>query len=327
MKTKHVVFAILIAVIACFATLPVNAASTGHFERTLQVFGATTVEIYSGSGNITVRTGSGNTVQINARIHSGNGSWLFGEGNIEEKIKRIEQNPPVAQLGNTVRIGRFEDHEIIRNISIDYDVTVPAQSSVTSHTGSGDQSVNGVQAPVTAKTGSGNITLDNIGGAVRAESGSGDIKINGVKGTLDAHTGSGNIHAYGVGGAIVAHTGSGRIEMEQTAPGDVRAETGSGSINLRGIKGGLRADTGSGSIHAEGEPSHDWRMGTGSGNITLKIPSQASFSLDARTSSGSLRIGHTISVEEQSRKHLRAKAGNGGPVLDIHTGSGDIELD
>jgi hypothetical protein len=308
------------------SVLPLSASPTGHFERTLQVSGAVDLEVTSGSGNITVHTGGNGSVYVTAKIHASN-SWLFG-GDAEERIRRIEKNPPVEQQGNTIRIGKIEDRELQRNISIDYDVTVPAQTKLVSATGSGDQTISGLQLPVTAKTGSGNITLENIGSDAHVRSGSGDLKINSVKGALNAETGSGNIHAQGVAGEIIANTGSGDVEMHQVAAGDVKVETGSGNVRLFGVKGGLRAGTGSGDIHAEGEATHDWRLGAGSGNITLKLPAQASFDLDARTSSGTLKVNHPVTTQgAMSHNHIHGKVGSGGVLLDLHTGSGDIEIE
>src|SRR5690242_17945886 len=200
-------------VVLAVGLLPARAAVTGHFDRTLKVTGPVDLEITSGSGNITVHTGGNDTVQVSAKIHAGN-SWLFGDSS-EDRIRKIEQNPPIEQQGNTIRIGRFEDRDLQRNISIDYDVTVPAQTRLNSRTGSGDQSISGVQQPLTARTGSGNITLNNVAGDARVTSGSGDIKINSVKGTLNAEAGSGNIRAQAVAGAMSAHTGSGDVELEQ----------------------------------------------------------------------------------------------------------------
>ncbi len=110
-----------------------SAAPTGHFERTLKVSGQVDMELNSGSGNINVHTGSNDTVQISAKIHGNNNgtSWLFGSGDVEEKIKKIEQNPPIQQQGNMIVVGRVEDRELVRNISIDYDVTIPAQTKLT----------------------------------------------------------------------------------------------------------------------------------------------------------------------------------------------------
>lgn len=316
----------LLLLTLAIGALPLSASPTGHFERTLQVSGTVDLEVTSGSGNIIVHTGGSSSVSVSAKIHGSN-SWLFG-GDVEDKIRRIEKNPPVEQQGNTIRIGRIEDRELQRNISIDYDLTVPAQTRLNSHTGSGDQTITGVQLPLTAKTGSGNITVENIAGDARISSGSGDLKINSVKGALHAETGSGNIHAEGVAGEITATAGSGNIDMRQVSAGDVKVETGSGNVRLYGVNGGLRADTGSGDIQAEGEATHDWRLGAGSGNITLRLPAQASFNLDARTSSGTLTVKHQVTMQGTiSKSHIQGKVGSGGVILDVHTGSGDIAID
>jgi DUF4097 and DUF4098 domain-containing protein YvlB len=299
-------------------------ADTGGFDRTLQVSGPVDMEITSGSGHITVHAGASGTVHVSAKIHASN-SWSGMSA--AEKIRKIEQHPPIEQQGNTIRIGKLEDHDLQRNISIDYDVTVPAQTKLSSHTGSGDQTISGLQLSVAVNTGSGGVTVENLGADGRIRSGSGDLKINSIRGVLNAETGSGNIHARGAGGEVYAQTGSGEVEIEQVGPGNVRAETGSGNVKLYGIKGGLRVETGSGDIRAEGEPTGDWRVGAGSGSIKLKIPSQASFNLDARTSSGRLTTSHQINSQGTiSHNHIQGKAGNGGVLLDLHTGSGDIEI-
>ena len=318
----------LVFTLAGWATLPLNAATTGHFEKTLQVNGTVDLEVSSGSGNITVHQGGSGTVYVSAKIHGNSGSWLFGGGNIEERIHRIEQNPPVAQQGNSIRIGKTEDRELTKNISIDYDITVPPQTKLTSYTGSGDMMISGLQLPLSARTGSGNVIVEHISADSRVMSGSGDLRINSMKGVLHAETGSGNIHADDVAGDAFVNSGSGDIEVRQSAGGSVKAETGSGNIRLRGVKGGLRADAGSGNIQAEGEPTSDWRLGAGSGNITLRVPSQSSFNIDARTSSGTLKVDHQVTMQgTMARNHIQGKVGNGGVLVDVHTGSGDIEVE
>jgi DUF4097 and DUF4098 domain-containing protein YvlB len=316
----------LVAAVIGFGLLQASAAVTGHFDRTLKVNGPVDLDVVSGSGNITVHTGSNDAVVVSARLHASN-SWLFG-GSVEDRIHRIEQNPPIEQQGNIIHIGRTQERELFRNISIDYDLTVPAQTRLTSQTGSGDQVINGLQLPLNAKTGSGNITVDNLGAEARITSGSGDLKIGSVKGTLNATAGSGNIHADGVAGEITANTGSGDVEMRQVAAGNVKVGTGSGNIKLHGIRGALHAQAGSGDIQADGEPTGDWQLGAGSGNISLKIPSQASFNIDARTSSGTLKVTRPVTVQgTMAHNRIQGKVGNGGPLLDLHTGSGNIYVE
>jgi DUF4097 and DUF4098 domain-containing protein YvlB len=314
----------LVLVLLGLAILPLHATETGTFDRTLQVSGPVDLDITSGSGNIKVHTGPSASVSVHATIRA-HDTWTGMSAS--EKIKRLQANPPIEQQGNSIHVGRIEDHDL-RNVSIDYDLTVPAQTKVASQTGSGDQTIDDVQLAVTAHTGSGNITVDKIGGDVRVRSGSGDLKINTVNGALDAETGSGNIRGGGIAGSISASTGSGEIEIEQVSSGSVKVSAGSGNVKLRGVNGSLKAETGSGDITVDGNPTGDWRVGAGSGNIDLKIPSAASFNLDARTSSGTLRLNHQVTMQGTfSRNHVQGKVGNGGVLVDLHTGSGDIHVD
>jgi hypothetical protein len=314
--------------LAALAALPLNAATTGHFEKTLSVNGTVELEVTSGSGNITVHQGSAGSVYVSAKIHANSGSWLFGGGNVDERIHKIEQNPPITQNGNSIRVGRIEDRDLTKNISIDYDVTVPSQTKLTSTSGSGDLSISGLQLPLTAKTGSGNVSVERISADSRVSSGSGDLTINSVKGTLSAETGSGNIRVGDLTGDAFVNTGSGDVQVRQSGGGSVKAQTGSGNIKLQGVKGGLRADAGSGNIQADGEPTSDWRLSSGSGNITLRVPQQASFNIDARTSSGTLRVNHPYTTQGTvAKNHIQGKVGNGGVLMEVHTGSGDIEVE
>jgi DUF4097 and DUF4098 domain-containing protein YvlB len=323
MRTKSILTTILLV---CCTPLAF-AEVTGSFSKTLNVSGKPDVEIQTGSGNITVRVGGSSTVQVNARIRASE-NW-FGDGmSASERVKRIEADPPVKQNGNMISIGRIEERELRNHVSISYEVTVPAGSSINSRTGSGDQEINGVNGALRASTGSGNIRVDGVSGDPRLETGSGDIKIEAVKGRLYAHTGSGNITARNVEGGLNAETGSGDIEYNQTASGTVLAHTGSGNIRLHGVKGGVEAHTGSGDVDIDGEATSAWDVETGSGNVSLKLPQSAAFDLRAQSSSGSIHMNRPVTVQGVlKRNRVEGKVGSGGPLLSLHTGSGDIHID
>ena len=311
--------------IACLRAPVAAAFAEGSFQRTLQVTGPVNLDVSTGSGNIEIRTGASNQVQVIGNIKA---SEWFGGRTAEERVNRLEANPPILQSGNDLRIGHIDDPELRRNISISYELVVPANTRLQSHTGSGNQTVSGVQGLVEVGTGSGGSTISDIGDMLRADTGSGNIEIDRVKGNVRAKTGSGSIQASGVGGGFEGDTGSGNVKLEQTAPGAVRVSSGSGSIELRGIRGSLDAQTGSGSLSAEGDPTGMWKLHTGSGGVSLHVARGASFDLNAHTNSGSITMKQPITVMGSiGTKEVRGKVGGGGVPVDVDTGSGNIEIE
>jgi len=282
------------------------ASVIGTFDRSFQVSGPVELEVLTRSGDVTVRNGSDGTVSVHAKIHSGT-SW-FGSDHKAE-VQELQNNPPVRQNGNSIRI----DYVNINNISIDYEIIVPANTSLRSHTGSGDQRIEGIQ---------GNIDL---------ESGSGDLELARLTGEMRFQTGSGNVKGHELSGPAKVKAGSGDIDIAETGAGDVEIRTGSGNITVDGINGGFHAEAGSGDIHGKGFPKNMWNVRTGSGNVTLGVPSDAAFDVDISSSSGSVNMGHPVSTTvqgriEESRKSVVGKVRGGGPMISVHTGSGDVAV-
>lgn len=309
--------------LACLHPAPAAAASDGSFKRTLQVTGPVNLDLTTGSGSVSIRPGSSSQVEVTGHIKATN--WLGGDAS--ERVKRIEANPPIQQSGNDIRIGHISDTELLHNISISYDLVVPAETQLHSHTGSGSQSVEGIRRRIEIESGSGSLKISDIGDTVRAETGSGEIAIDRVKGNVRTKAGSGSIRATDVAGGFEGHTGSGRITLEQTASGSVHANTGSGGMELRGVRGSLEAEAGSGTITAEGNPTGAWSVHTGSGNVRLRLAPEAAFDLDAHTSSGSISVNQPVTVQgSMGRKELRGKVRGGGVPVAVETGSGNIDI-
>ncbi|HEV2492269.1 MAG TPA: DUF4097 family beta strand repeat-containing protein [Terriglobia bacterium] len=315
------------ALLASCVISPCAVAAEGSFERTLKVTGPVELEVTTGSGSINVTTGDSSTVQIRGTIRTSHG-WRFDEATAENRVRALESNPPVDQNANFIRVGHIEDRSLTRNISINYDLVVPAATRLRAETGSGSESIAGLRGPVRVKTGSGNLRIEDIGDELHADTGSGDIEVHAVNGRLYASTGSGPIRATGIAGAFVVTTGSGDVRLEQTGSGEGRVETGSGTLELRGLRGALHAKAGSGSITADGDLDGDWSLETGSGNLTVRVPSQAAFNLEAHTSSGRITSAHDVTVQGTiGRNELRGRVGQGGFRLDLHTGSGNIHIE
>jgi DUF4097 and DUF4098 domain-containing protein YvlB len=300
-----------------------RARAEGSFDRSLTVSGRVDLDISTGSGSIRIRSGDSSTVRIHGVIRAQDDSMARAE----EKVRYVASNPPIEQTGNTIRIGRIEDRMYRNNISISYEVEVPADTRVQSRTGSGSQSVEGVQGPAELSTGSGEITAINIGDRVRASTGSGSIELDQIRGSVEASTGSGSIQVGRCAGGFRGSSGSGTITFEQTGSGDVEVRTGSGHVTVSGVRGSLRAETGSGGIDAGGDPTGSWDLDAGSGGVTLRLSRDAAFDLIARTNSGRISINHPLTVMGTvSPREMRGKVRGGGALLDVHTSSGDIEI-
>ncbi len=268
------------------------AFADGHFERSFTVSAASDLYVNNGSGNVTIHAGSGNQIHIVGHVKS---SWsVFGmSSDNSSQIHEIEEHPPISQDGNAIHIGFTSGHhDEYNHVSIDYEITAPADVALNLHSGSGDVTTEGVGRFLTASSGSGNVRADGVSGNVDLQSGSGDI-------TIDERTG-----------------------------GDVKARTGSGNVHVHGFNGTLTARSGSGDIDADGHLTGAATLESGSGNVRLHLGNDAHFNLEASTGSGDIRIRYPNAPQQDdhSRHHMTAPINGGGAPLQIRTGSGNVEI-
>ena len=297
----------IILVVLLASTFAAASTPQGTFEKTFSVSGPVDLDVQTRSGDIIVRSGAAGSVSIRGKIFVGD-HWLFG--NRHADVSDIEQHPPLRQDGNSIHI----DYVSARDISVDYEITVPADTTIRTRSGSGDQTVEGTH---------GNADL---------QSGSGDMKLSRLTGEIRLQTGSGDVRAREIAGPVRGGAGSGNIELEETGSGDIDLHTGSGNITARGMQGAFRADAGSGDITAEGAQTGAWGIRTGSGNVHVRLPANAAFDADISTSSGTLDVDAPITMTvqgrvQESRKSIHGKVRGGGPLLTLRTGSGDIHIE
>src|SRR4029077_6849179 len=107
-------------------TLPAAASVRGSFQRSFQVTGAVDLEVLTHSGDIKVHSGPTGTVSISGKIFVGE-QWFSGDRTAH--VTELRKKPPIRQTGNSIRI----DYVNVRNISIDYDITVPADTRLRTH--------------------------------------------------------------------------------------------------------------------------------------------------------------------------------------------------
>jgi len=206
-------------------------------------------------------------------------------------------------------------------------------------TGGGSIHVRSAKGRIQAETGGGSVeVVDGLQGAV-LETGGGSIEVKRCQGRVKASTGGGSIELGQIGGPAELETGGGSIRLAG-AIGPVHAETGGGSIELMKLWQGARAETGGGGITAEfvsGRGTlNDSKLETPSGDITVYLDPKLAVTVRAAVDLGN---GHEIRSDfpelkvnseggEYGPKRVTAEGNlnGGGPVLKIHTNSGDISL-
>lgn len=276
-----------LAIFVSGATTLMAASAEGSFDRTLSVSGPVELDGVTSSGGITVRVGRPGSVHIHAVLKA---EWgLFSSGDVEGRIHQVEQNPPIEQEGNHIRIGYKGRHDILRNISMRLEIETPPDTSVHANVDSGGIHISGVHGKVECKADSGGIQIEDTGADVRAEADSGGIHIHGVHGGVFARVDSGGITAEDVNGPLDVKADSGHIALSQNVAAPIRAEADSGGISVDLAKGAGY------DIHAEAE----------SGGITAP----------------------ELTVNSEYSKHkVDGKLRGGGPSVDIKVDSGGIQI-
>jgi hypothetical protein len=144
---------------------------------------------------------------------------------------------------------------------------------------------------------------------LRARTGSGGQAVDGIEGPVEVTTGSGGIRVSGIADAVSARTGSGGIELD-SVKGRVDAGTGSGGIRGSNLAGPVTAHT-------------------GSGGVTLHLPPNTGFDLHAHTGSGRVYVAPPITTQSTAfgRHEVRGQIRGGGPLIEVSTGSGGVDID
>lgn len=231
----------------------------------------TSLRFAGDAGNVTIRTGDSTSVE--RTVH-------YRDDKPGEDTFRVRDG--VLELNSCGKPG----------CSIDYEVTVPAETTVAGETDSGSADIAGVaEANVKADSGevtisdvagkvavtadSGAVTLNDIGGSVVAKADSGNLTVDGVEGDVTMHSSSGSVEARGVGGAAAVESDSGNVVVELTNSDDVQVDAESGAVEVTVPDGSYQVSTSTDSGNVENDidndPSGEHRLDlhTDSGNISV----------------------------------------------------------
>jgi hypothetical protein len=131
------------------------------------------------------------------------------------------------------------------------------------------------------------------------------------------HTEAGSVAIDGIRGQASIQTNAGTIDVKNAfLLGNSSAHTNAGTINMQDVRleGGARVDTNAGTIAFRGslQTGNHYFFETNAGTIDMALPASAAFSLDARTSLGTVtnRFGVIAAGDgPQAILHLRSNLG------------------
>ncbi len=294
---------------------------SGSFDRTLTVTAPIRLELANASGDVSI-TGSGdNQVHVHAQVRSSG----MGFGNPQQRLDEVVNNPPIEQRGDTIRIGK--DISRTNNVSISYVIEVPHDTEVNTSVASGSQTILNVRGPVKVNSASGSIRVDHIDRQTQLTTLSGSIDAQNIGDDLRASSASGSVIVAKVKGDVRISALSGTTQISGPG-GRVDADTASGTVEVQGATRDVKAHAASGRVDVQGNPSESsyWDLKTVSGVVELGVPSDANFHLTAEAVSGQIKTDVPIVIEEQGKHSLRARMGNGGGRVEVHTISGEIRV-
>lgn len=314
---------LLPAVLAVAALVSCNAgaAASGTFDRSFTVSGPIRLELSNASGDVNITGSSDGKVHVHGEVRASG----FGFDNPQKRLDDTVSNPPVEQHGDTIRVGADFSH--LRNVSIAYTIQVPHDTEVDASVASGAQNIRDLRGPVKVHAASGTIRVEKIDRDADLATASGSVTANDVGSDVQVSSASGNVTVSNVKGDVRVKAISGVIRVSHPG-GRVEGNTASGEVEIQDAANDVTAHAASGRVYVQGNPGAQgyWNLKTASGGVQISVPSSANFHLSAEAVSGEIRTDIPIVVEEQGKHSLRARVGNGGGRIEVHTASGEIRV-
>jgi DUF4097 and DUF4098 domain-containing protein YvlB len=286
-------------------------------ERTTRTFrGSQELLLNNVAGDITI-TGGGNEITVEI-IETARGRE---DAEAREMLQLVEVE--IVERNNRVEVRtRYPQGEEMRrsrrnvNVSVAFNVTVPAGARVRASSISGSIMAKDVRGEISAESVSGTVRIINGGRVPSAKSISGNVEVTEAAsdGGLNASTASGSVMLRKVKARRVeAGSISGDVVLEDVDAQQVEGQTVSGSVKFGG---GLA-------------PGGRYELTSHSGSITASLGGNAGFEIEATSFSGSIRSDFSFATSGDggrgpSRRSLRGVVGDGSSVVELTTFSGSI---
>ncbi len=307
-------------------------------------------------GDITCHAGDGEELRVNGNEMAEENSESASRDRLRDVRVVIEQ----TRDGYSVHPVNQEQGG---SVTVDLDITLPKNVSVTATTNHGDISISGITGKVTATTQHGDVEIHNTNSDVSAELTKGAVRINDI---------AGNVHISGKGDEVDVSdiTGDMSIDGEFFGPvtirnvskttryvsqkADITLEhmTGrlsleSGQIEISDVTGAAKIRTSNKDLDVENvggrleiadvhgdikvgyaqAPTQEISISNESGEVELTLPSKSNFQISATSKGGDVDSDFDGSSDtDGDTPRFNAKIGTGVPKITITTTFGTVHI-
>ncbi|HYL94932.1 MAG TPA: DUF4097 family beta strand repeat-containing protein [Terriglobales bacterium] len=339
---------------------PVFGDTYSFNDQMQQAFPAgASLRVASNRGGVTVNSWDQKDIKVVAHKR------LVADNEQQSKQVDSQTRPTISVSGSLVTVnanttGAGDQHAV----STDLDITVPRNAAVDVATQHGDISVQGRDAEVKVSNSHGDVNLGQITGnsSVVMRKGSltaahlkGDLSVDGRLDDTNISDVSGKLEMTGdyFGDMSLAGVKKGvrfkssRTDMEfsrldgdlsmesgdlqaKSVAGPLRLITRSKDIHLDNVTGDVKVENSNGSVelHAGKLPLGSMQIDNSKGDIQVVLPTEATFSLSARTRDGDIESDfNQIQVNsDHGQSTASGKVGSGASRLEINNQYGSIEI-
>ena len=318
------------------------------------------VTVQTGHGDLTIHASDVSEIRVEVN-KSGSAS---SESAARERMKGVRV--VIEHSGGGYLVHPVNQDQASGNVSVDLDVELPKNVSLTATSAHGDINISGIGGAISATTQNGDIEIHDAGSDVNVQLQKGDVRVSDVTGSVRI-TGKGSqIEVSDVAGdalmqgdffgpirvrnvkktthyasqrsdITLSHlTGqleldSGDIEISDVA-GSAKIATHNQDMDIENVAGKLDVSNSHGDmkIRYSDPPREDINIVNDSGEIDLTLPSSSSFQITASSRSGEVQSDFEDAslklANESDTGRLNGAVGSHGPHITLTTSYGTIYL-
>ncbi|MGA8306841.1 MAG: DUF4097 family beta strand repeat-containing protein [Candidatus Acidiferrales bacterium] len=318
------------------------------------------VTVQTGHGDLTIHASDVNEIRVEVN-KSGSAA---SESSARERMKGVRV--VIVHSGSGYLVHPVNQDQASGNVSVDLDVELPKNVSLTATSARGDITISGIGGAINATTQNGDIEIHDAGSDVSVQLQKGDVRISDVPGTVRISGKGSQVEVSDVDGdaliegdffgpirvrnvkktthyasqrsdlTLLHLTGqleldSGDIEISDVA-GSAKIATHNQDIDVENVAGKLDISNSHGDIKVRysDPPREDLNVVNESGEIDLTLPSNSSFQIAASSRSGDVQSDFEDAslklANESDTGRLNGTVGSHGPHISLTTSYGTIYL-